>query len=720
MYADQDSRTNAAADQAARENWSAYQRALTAGHDQYLKDAKKYDDFYLSQQWDAEAAAKLRKGRRPALTLNYSAGQINAAAGAHQQSLVDIKLQSRTPAQRETAQALTEVFRQIYYSNRYHELEMEYVLDGYIAERGWMDVRMDFEDNLLGEVRFEVVDPVEVLLDPRAKNYEPSTWNEVTRTRWMTLDEIAVLYGKNKAKRLESLASTGTCAFGADSIRFDRDDRTFGDESIIQDDSLSPAGARGTVRCVRTIERQHRRLTRTRVWVDPVSGDMRTIPDAMDDDRVAYIAQRQGLIVMPRVMRKVRWTVSADAVDLYDDWSPYDDFTLVLFSPFFRRGRTKGLMRDLISPQEQLNKTESQELHIVNSSANGGWKVQAGSLVGMTPQELEERGAETGLVIQYAKGYDPPDKIQPNTVPTGIDRLSIKAHEHLRGISGVDGLLAPSDVSRVSGVALQQRSSISLAQLRVPMARLTSSRRLVAQRVLSYVQRFYTEPRMLQYVSRVHGKEQVTQVAINQPTPAGEIVNNVTLGEYDLVLGTTPPHDTLEDAIFAEALSMRDAGVAIPDDVIVEVSHLENREDIAERMRRRTGEGQQSPEEQELQQKMLMLQLRAAAAEVEETEAKVERLRAEASLFEARATNEAQGPESEAAKVGVAFRQRLTELESDLERQRRDLMNKIQLAQIHSEAKRELTVYTAATKKMVEELRLKAQARSAPQEKPKK
>jgi hypothetical protein len=111
-------------------------------------------------------------------------------------------------------------------------------------------------------------------------------------------------------------------------------------------------------------------------------------------------------------MKKVRWTVTADTVVLHDDWSPYDHFTLVPYFPYWRRGKPFGMVRNLISPQEQLNKISSQELHIVNTTANSGWVVESGSLTGMTADDLEEHGAETGLVLEYNRGSTPPAKIQ--------------------------------------------------------------------------------------------------------------------------------------------------------------------------------------------------------------------------------------------------------------------------------------------------------------------
>ena len=145
-------------------------------------------------------------------------------------------------------------------------------------------------------------------------------------------------------------------------------------------------------------------------------------------------AKKYGLSVVSKVIRKVRWTVTCDRIVLHDDWSPYKDFTVIPFFAYFRRGKPFGMVRNLLSPQEQLNKIASQELHIVNTTANSGWMIEAGSLVGLSPDDLEEHGAETGLVLEYQRGTTPPAKIQPNTIPTGLDRIGQKAADNIKSI----------------------------------------------------------------------------------------------------------------------------------------------------------------------------------------------------------------------------------------------------------------------------------------------
>ena len=78
-------------------------------------------------------------------------------------------------------------------------------------------------------------------------------------------------------------------------------------------------------------------------------------------------------------------------------------------------------------------------------------------------------------------------------------------------------------------------------------------------------------------------------------TPEGQIINDLTLGEYDVVISTAPARDSFDEVQFAEALNLRQAGVAIPDDAIIEYSHLTKKGELAKRIRMMTGI-EQTPE----------------------------------------------------------------------------------------------------------------------------
>ena len=58
-------------------------------------------------------------------------------------------------------------------------------------------------------------------------------------------------------------------------------------------------------------------------------------------------------------------------------------------------------------------------------------------------------------------------------------------------------------------------------------------------------------------------------MVLNEMTPEGHIINDLTIGEYDVVIASAPARDTVRRSTVAEALNLRQVGVAIPDDAIV-------------------------------------------------------------------------------------------------------------------------------------------------------
>ena len=348
-----------------------------------------------------------------------------------------------------------------------------------------------------------------------------------------------MLYGKADADVLRS-RSHSAFEYGYDSIVDASARDTFaGKERIEPWPSGDGDTDTHTVRAVRTIDRQYRKLRKVRHFVDPATGDMRRIPENWDRERIAAVREMAGLEVVEKLIRAIRWTVTADDVVPKDEWSPYNHFTVVPYFPCFMHGQTAGMVEDLLGPQELLNKATSQELHVINTTANSGWKVKAGSLTNMTVEELEQKGAMTGLVLEVNE-MDGVDKITPNQVPTGLDRVTFKAEEHIKSVSGVNDSMQGFDREDVAARAIEKkRQAGSTSTLSKPLDNLTRSDFYLARNILGLVQTFYTEPRILT-ITNGSPTEETEEVAVNQPTPEGEILNDLTVGEYDVAITSVP------------------------------------------------------------------------------------------------------------------------------------------------------------------------------------
>lgn len=644
----------------ANEVWYRYAWLRDNGHLDYVKKATTCDDFFVGLQWDPSDLALLRSYRRPALTINKIISTVSNVLGEQIFNRTDIAFKPRNEgASAEVADALTKVFMQIGDNNQLNWVRSDVFADGVVGSRGFFDVRLDFTDSLRGEIRIEQLNPKNVLIDADADEYDPDEWGDVIITKWMSPDQIEVLYSKADADLLRGRQDS-YFPYGYDSIDRNRD--RFGHPRTMYTYNTGPDSGTNNTRNIRVIERQWRKLDRMLHFVDIETGDMRVVPPDWDQLRVQqHLSQNPNLSLTKKLVQRIRWTVIADNVVLHDDWSPYKHFTVVPYFPYFRRGRTVGLVENLIGPQELLNKVSSQELHVVNTTANSGWKIKRNALQNMSTAELEQRGAQTGLVLELDE-IDNAEKIQPNQTPSGLDRISYKAEEHIKTISGVSDYMQGFAREDVAAKSVQTNKMSGQANLAKVMDNMNRTDFILARNVLDMVQEYYTEQRLL-YITTDRLTNQTEQLVVNQPTPEGAIVNDLTLGEYAVVVTNQPERDTFEETQFDQALRLRtEAGVQIPDKFIIQSSRLKDKAEIIKAL---DGD-QNSPEAQAAAR----LKQRASEAEVTKLEAEALQKQSDAQLKAAKSQKELASIGQDTGQDEMAMEQYKLEAEMAMEQQK--------------------------------------------------
>lgn len=644
----------------ANEVWCRYAWLRDNGHLEAVEKMTKCEDFFAGLQWDKNDMALLKASRRPALTINKIISTISNVLGEQIFNRTDITFRPRNEgATSEVADALTKVFMQIADNNQLSWVRSDVFCDGVVGSRGFFDVRLDFTDSLRGEVRIEQLNPKNVLIDSDADEYDPDKWGDVIVTKWMSPDQIELLYSKTDADLLKGRTES-YFPYGYDAIDRERD--RFGAPRSQYIYGMSEAES-GNARNIRVIERQWKKLDKVLHFVDVVTGDTRQVPDDWDEERLQqHLAQNPNLTTTKKLIQRIRWTVVADNVVLHDDWSPYKHFTVVPYFPYFRRGRTLGLVENLLGPQELLNKVSSQELHVVNTTANSGWKVKRNALANMSIAELEQRGAQTGLVLELDE-IDHADKIQPNQIPSGLDRISYKAEEHIKTISGVSDYMqgfAREDVAAKSVNANKQSGQANLAKV---MDNMNRTDFILARNILDMVQEYYTEQRLI-FITTDRLTNATEQLMVNQPTPEGQIVNNLTLGEYAVVVTNQPERDTFEDSQFDQAMALVEKGIQIPQTFIIQASRLKNKAEIVKSM-----EGDaNSPEAQAA----AALKQRADEASVQKLEAEAMQKGADAQLKQAKSQKEIASIGENSGQNEIMLEQQKLEAEMAMEQQKLD------------------------------------------------
>jgi hypothetical protein len=601
----------------AQNVWARYLNGLQRGHLNYQSKAKLAENFYLGggRQWNDDMRNTLQDAGKPWLEENIIFSTVNTVLGYQTQSRMDIAYKPREALDQDVSDILTKLSMYVLNDQKYTWAESEVFADGIIQSRGYFDIRMDFDDNMFGNIKISTLDPMDVMPDPNAKSYDPDKWDDVVIAKWITLDEIKQTFGK---KAYESVKQYYGNNGGSD--------RDWGDDGYeVQRNKFAEFYTFAAyytdsteTQHVRLLERQYKQLELREFWYDTATGDFYPTPDGMNEREKKKVAKTNKYDIVKKLSQRVRWTVSTRDVVLHDDWSPYDTFTVVPYFPYFRRGVTVGLVDNLISTQEMLNKVFSQILHVVNTTANSGWMVEQNSLTNMDVEDLEDVGSQTGLVLEYKTGRKPPEKIQPNTIPTGLKDLVTTGIDLIRMISGVSETFQGGKGPEVSGAAIQSRVHQSAIQLASPIDNLYRTRNILACKLLKLIQQFYTEERMYVITSDSEDEED-EQLVINKKLSDDTYINDVTIGKYDVVVADVPTQITFQTAQFAQAIEMRKYGVQIPDDEIVKMSTLSRKNEIAKRM---SGEDQA-----EKQQQMADLQFKK---QIETMEAQINKLNSDA------------------------------------------------------------------------------------------
>ena len=584
--------TNNGRDKAREAFWRFDEVFYDRGHDNWMRTAKRLEDLYLGggRMWNPEHRAVLESEGRPCREVNTIFPTVNAAIGYQIANRMDLSFMPKgSRATEESATLLSKVTKHVLDNTRYRWAETEMVSDGFVQQRGYLDIRMDYEDSIDGEVKIVSLDPMDVIPDPDARGYNPDSWSDVHITRWMTEREIEGTYGKEAAEAVVANYHTycDEKQWGHDVV----DRRGFGN-------TLPPSysmgrgwkGEKPYNRRYRILDKQYHEYANALTAVFP-GGDIRIV-EGYPREHLAWLIDR-GVSIITRRVRRVRWGVFAPEVTLQeDDFSPYNHFTVIGFFPVFRRGQTLGIVDNMVSPAESLNKQLSQYEHIVNGSANGGWQGEANALENMSDDEFVANAAQNNLVLLRKPGTQPFTRIQPNPVPQGLDKMIDMLHNHLNIVSGVDPQGMQIDRKDMSGVALQSLEYAQQKKIALFLDNLSQTRHLMAERVVELIQKYMGSERILRITETdPYGIERQEPIAVNVRQPDGSILNDLTIGEYAVAVAEKPANITFNNSEFEQLKAMRgDMGIPIPDAVVIKASNLADKHEIAEAMQSQQGD----------------------------------------------------------------------------------------------------------------------------------
>lgn len=579
-----------------------------AGHREWAAEAKTDVEYIENKQWSDEDKMVLASQGRPALTFNKIAPLFNLLIGFYRQNRSEVRYLPGHDgaATQEIADTLTHVGKQVQELEQYKWKEAEVFQDGIASGRGFFDVRVEWEQNMLGQIIIAPRDPFATYMDCDADAYDIAEHKRITYNAYASIEEIALKYGGEKAMALYN-NRRGT-ALQIESHLSDINvqdeispDRFFGLRDYLRDEPtrftyLGQVPGTGVYdhvdrqrRLIRVLDRQHKKLKQCRYFVDAMTGDKVVIPDTWNDQKIGEVvqavAQQAGqLVVMDGYREAWRWTVTAADVVLHDDWSPYETPTIIGYFPYFRRGVTHSFARNLRDAQDEVNKRRSALIHTIMTQANSGWLVEEGSIEPEMRDGLEDNGSRPGIIVDYRRGSTAPQRIQPAAPPASLKMLEESAARDLKEIAGINDS-ALGQVDRVqSGRAIEARQRQAIVSHERAFDNMARTRELFGRKQLQLVQQWYTTERLIRVRGEGNTQDMVKQ--INQRTANGQIINDVMLGRYSVVIDESPATATMQQTQFDELIEMVKMGLLGPEmaDIIIDASSAPRKEEIKQRL----------------------------------------------------------------------------------------------------------------------------------------
>jgi len=589
-----------------------FERAATA-HRVWAEPAKKCVDYFEGRQWTADEIAKRAAKGLPSLSFNEIGPLVRLVIGYFQNNKTDLSFLpgNDSMSTEDLAELLSNVVKHIATVNHLTYVDTETYLDGLLTGRGYQEAKLDFEKNLLGDAALKAVDPFTVYLDPDSSEYNLDDHPRIQQTRWVSLDEIEATYG-GKAKDLLEGFTKGDIWNGFPISASSGEEevtpiRNFGqqlDENGMDDFQ----SFRSTFfehlydtsrKTVRVLDTQYWVREVKPCFIDLETGDKAVIPDHWDENRVQKVLQWAGrggnpLKVQRMMCKRVRWTVLAGDVIVHDDWSLYDGFTIKGYFPYFRRGVTKGMVDDLIDPQDEINKRRNLEIEIVGRQAKGGWVYEDGTFDDKQEERFKQLGSTPGIQIKTKEGKrDTVKEIGTGPAPQAMEKLEQKGYENVRRTAGINES-ALGNIDKVqSGKAILARQQQAVVGLQMYQTNWKRTKELQGRSILGIVQKYYDEKRIF----RIEGEDgRIVEKIINGRRLGDDGVmqkfNDVTVGKYLVKVDETPMSATFQEAQFQEfsqffekfAPAMGQGASALAD-IWIDMSSMPRKEDVKRRIR---------------------------------------------------------------------------------------------------------------------------------------
>lgn len=257
--------------------------------------------------------------------------------------------------------------------------------------------------------------------------------------------------------------------------------------------------------------------------------------------------------------------------------------------------RCQGVVRGLRDSQYLYNRRKIIELDILESQINSGFIYKENALV--NPKDVFMSGQGKGVALKEDAQMTDVQQIVAPQIPPSMIELSRILGEEISQISGVNEELLGSASDDKAGILSMLRQGAGLTTLQILFDNLDYAQKLLGDLMIDLIQTNFTPGKMKKILE---GQEPTAQFY------------NKAFGKYHAVVTEGLNTSTQKNMQFAQLLQMRETGVPVPDDVLLNASTMQNKSELIQAIEQ-AKQQQVQMAQQQMQQQM---DLQAAQAEL--------------------------------------------------------------------------------------------------------
>ena len=475
-------------------------------------------DYYSGKQWSEAELATLKKRRQPPIVYNLVRMKVESTCGVEENSKTDPRAMPRTPKDEAAAEVATDTLRCVCDVNRFSDQRIKVLRDTMIYGAGGVMIEVSGDQE--PEIKIRRLRWENVVFDPYSRESDFSDARYVGMASWMNEADVIALYGEEARPAVEGAIEDTSLSSGSDTYK-DRPSNVWADRKR---------------RRVLVVELYHREGQEWRHSVFTGAG-----------------------IIMA-------------GVSAYRDAKGKATCPIELTSCYIDKDNNRyGIVRDMRSPQDEVNHRRSKLLHLLNARQTFR---KEGTIASKDPQALRRELNKPDGDIVIAKnatwGQDV-GIIDTNAQASGQAELLQDAYMFMDRMGANNALLGQKTETQ-SGRAILAQQQAGMTTLATLFADHNDWVLRVYRQIWARARQFWTAPMYIRvtdeleapkfiYVNEVVGFEQgPPDPQTGQYTQIPMVRNRIAEMDVDLIVDRVPHSANIQQEQFEMIANLMSEG----------------------------------------------------------------------------------------------------------------------------------------------------------------